>query len=115
MIRRSCYAHAAANRSTRSGIPCDIHVVAQSTAGIRVRRDHRLIVKVVGTVFKREEVNRWISLATVGRLGDGYFGSVNAASISEEHHDVAVEHVALGVKSKRGIRSEICSVALRRR
>src|SRR5262245_9305176 len=103
MIRRGCDAHPPANRSSRSRIPGDIDVVTQSAAGAQIRRNHRLVVKVIGAALKRKEVDRGISFAAVRRFGDGHFGSVDAVSVSEEDHDVAVEDGSLRIESERWI------------
>src|SRR5262245_34178244 len=110
MIRRCCDPHSTANRSTRSGIPGNVDVVAQRTARIGIGGNHWLVVEMVGPVFKREEVDRRISLPAIRRFCDGHFSSVDSGAITEEHHDVAVEDAALRIESQGWIGSKINSV-----
>ena len=115
MIRRCRHAHAAANRSARSGVPRNVDVIAQSTPCVRVRGNHRLIVEVVRAVFKSKESDVRIGLTAVARFRDRHFRPIDSIPVAEENHDIAIEDIALSVEGQRRIGSKIDAVCAFRR
>src|SRR5712692_8789651 len=121
MIRRRRDPHATANRSTHGCVPRNVNIIAQRTAWVGVGSDHRLVVEVVLTTLKRKESYRGIRLAAISRSRHRHFSPVDADTVrrayaAKEHHNVAVEDIALRIESQRGIRAKVKSAgALRRR
>jgi hypothetical protein len=68
---------------------------------------------MVRAIFKRKEIDRRIGLPSVAGFRDGHFSAIDAVAAAKEHHDVAVEDIALRVEGQTRIRSEISSVTFR--
>src|SRR5438132_10090167 len=98
MIARRCYAHAAPDRSANRCIPGNVNVVAQSAARIGIRSDHWLVVEVILAAFEGKESYSRIGFAAIARFGDSHFRSVDAVPVAEEHHDIAIENIALRIE-----------------
>src|SRR5579864_222806 len=98
-----------AGRAAGSGIPCQIEIVAERAERVGIGRDHGLVVEMILARLEAEEVYGGPGLAAVGGARNCHLRSVNVAR-AEEHHDVAIKHVAPGVVSQAWVGAKIDSI-----
>src|SRR6516165_830186 len=100
MIAGGSHVHASSGRGAAAGgVPGKVDVVAERTTRVGIGGDHRLVIEVVSAAVKSEEIYARVSLAAVGGFSYGQLRAIDSAfplAGAEEHHDVAVESVALG-------------------
>ena len=115
LIARRRQADSASGRAADRRVPRHVDVVAERRGGIRVRRDHRLVVEVIFAAVEREVRHARIRFAAIRRFRYGQLSSVDAVTVSEEDDDVTVKEVAARVERQRRIRAEIDTVRADRR
>src|SRR5260370_32345006 len=114
MIHRGSNPNSPTGRTAGSGIPGEVHVIAEGTARVGIGCNHGLVVEVILARLEAEEVYAGISLAAIGRARNRHLRAVDPPN-TEENHDVPIKHVAAGVESQGRIRTEIHSISAYRR
>src|SRR5258708_688980 len=111
MIHRGSNPNSPTGRTPGSGIPSQVHIIAEGTARVGIGGNHGLVVEVILARPEAEEVYAGISLAAVGRARNRHLRAVDPPKIrTEENHDVPIKHVAAGVESQGTIRAKIHSI-----
>src|SRR5260370_3024044 len=106
MIHRGSNPNSPTGRTAGSGIPGEVHVIAEGTAGVGIGCNHGLVVEVILARLEAEEVYSGISLAAIGRARNRHLRAVDPAKIrTEENHHVPIKHVAPAAENQRRIRT----------
>src|SRR5579864_2223878 len=98
-----------AGRAAGSGIPGEVEIIAERAERVGIGRDHGLVVEMILARLEAEEVYGGPGLAAVGGARNRHLRTVDVAG-AEEHHDVAIKHVPLGVVSQAWIGAKIDSI-----
>src|SRR5205807_3990587 len=97
-------------RTAARGIPCGVDAIVEWRTGIAIRRDHRLVVEMVGAARKREEGRLRPGAAAIGGTRDGHRRPVDPGAVPEIDADVSVETIALVGPGERRVGAEVDAI-----
>src|SRR5260370_41867682 len=106
MIHRGSNPNSPTGRTAGSGIPGEVHVIAEGTARVGIGCNHGLGVEVILARLEAEEVYAGISLAAIGRARNRHLRAVDPPN-TEENHDVPIKNLAPGGENHSKIPNEI--------